>query len=180
MKTMKVEKDLKSKEAEVMQLKKQVNELAKENQCQQTRINELETACKPLENEQIHCDEMATRNIEHLQNILKDGKKTAADEYKKLSPKQDSLQERVQENDLKFKSLQHSMEELQKENATVLAKLNEVRKENEKLSKELHCYKKADQGNIETDMKIKECERDLDRKKSKLVYIVKVDLPTGY
>jgi septal ring factor EnvC (AmiA/AmiB activator) len=93
-KKMEVEKDLKFKEAEVMQLKETINGYSKENQCHQARIKELEIACKNIEKEKIRGEEMATRNLEHLQNILKDGQRKASDEYKKLLAKQDSLQDR--------------------------------------------------------------------------------------
>ncbi|XP_060608504.1 heat shock 70 kDa protein 12A-like [Ruditapes philippinarum] len=182
-KTMKVEKDLKSKEAEVMLLEEQVNEYSKVNQCHQERIKDLETACQNLEKEKNQGEKMATRNLEHLQNILKDKTKTAADEYKNLLAKMDNLQDRAQENDLKVKSLQHSNEELHKENAALLTELKQVKSENENLSKELIGCKNvlAVEGEkFDHKTKIQECERDTNRKGSKLIFKGKDDSYTGY
>ncbi|XP_060608500.1 heat shock 70 kDa protein 12A-like [Ruditapes philippinarum] len=182
-KTMKVEKDLKSKEAEVMLLEEQVNEYSKVNQCHQERIKDLEIACQNLEKEKKYGEEMATRNLEHLQNILKDGKKTAADEYKKLLAKMDNLQDRAQEKDLKIKSLQHSNEELQKENADLFTDLKQVKWENENLSKELNECKKVlalEGEKFDLKTKIQACERDTKRKGSKLIFKGKDDTHTRY
>ncbi|XP_060571882.1 uncharacterized protein LOC132730050 [Ruditapes philippinarum] len=108
MKKMKVEKDLVSKQAEIMQLKIQVNQYSKENQCHQARIKELEITCKTIEKEKIQGEEMARRNLEHLQNILKEEK--AADKYKTILAKTDALQDRTQFDKLKAENEEQNKE----------------------------------------------------------------------
>jgi hypothetical protein len=70
--------------------------------------------------------------------------------------------------------LQHSNEELQKENAALLAELNEIK--NEKLSKELYDSNKAEKTKIGSNINEKDCERDTKRRESKLVYKEKDNL----
>ncbi|XP_060569580.1 uncharacterized protein LOC132727996 [Ruditapes philippinarum] len=93
-----VENDLKSAENMAVRLQKQLYDHFDEREKDQKRIAELEAACKNLEaackNIDIQKNQQAKKDMEHMQNILKEEKSDSGDQYKKLLAVRDDLRDR--------------------------------------------------------------------------------------
>jgi septal ring factor EnvC (AmiA/AmiB activator) len=97
-----VENELKSARDMAQGLEKQVNEDFVKCQDHQKRIAELEAANKKLEaanknldKQKYHMELQANKNMEHMQTVLKEEKRKADDQYKKLLAERDDLRDRL-------------------------------------------------------------------------------------
>ncbi|XP_060604270.1 uncharacterized protein LOC132757103 [Ruditapes philippinarum] len=96
-----VENELKSATDMVQRLEKHVNDDFVKCQEHQKRIAELEAANKKLEaayknldKHKYHIEQQANKNMEHMQNVLKEEKRKSDDQYKKLLAERDNLRDR--------------------------------------------------------------------------------------